>query len=223
MFVSTIIAAGGTGSRLGKSGGKQLLDLGGRPIVLRSLEKMLPFSDEVIIVIAEGDVPRLKEALERHGLEKKVKEIVPGGATRARSVHAAFKKVSQRADIVCIHDGVRPFVEPADVRKVIAEAEKHGAAVLCTRVKDTIKQENAGFVAATPQRAVLWSAQTPQVIKKSLLDEAYRTLKDWDEVTDDVALVEMLGKPVKIIQGSYRNMKITTHEDLIMAEAFLKG
>jgi 2-C-methyl-D-erythritol 4-phosphate cytidylyltransferase len=222
MKVSSIIAAGGSGSRLGIPGGKQLLELQGKPVLIHSLEKLIQFSDEIVIVLEEKDIPRLKESLKKFKLLDKVKEIVPGGKTRAESVHNAFLKTDPQTDLVLIHDGVRPFVAKKNIENVLSAAEKYGAAVLCTKVKDTIKKETDSFIEHTPERSTLWAAQTPQVIKRTWLAEAYEQLSDWQNVTDDVALVEMLGKKVRIVEGNYNNIKITTKEDLLLAESLLK-
>ncbi|MBU0581230.1 MAG: 2-C-methyl-D-erythritol 4-phosphate cytidylyltransferase, partial [Candidatus Margulisbacteria bacterium] len=152
----------------------------------------------------------------------KIKEIVPSGRTRAESVHNAFLKVADQCSLVLIHDGVRPFVGKDDIKKTIIQAQQNGAAVLAVRVKDTIKNEKNGFITSTPLREKLWAAQTPQIIKKEILTEAYQKIENWGEVTDDVSLVEKLGKKVKIVEGSYSNIKITTKEDLLIAESLIK-
>ncbi len=220
--ISAIIAAGGSGSRLGIPGGKQLLEINGKPVLVHTIEKLMKHAAELIVVIAEEDIERLQIVLKEFNLTEKVKKIVRGGNTRALSVHAAFKEVSSGCDLVLIHDGARPCVRDADIEETKTGALEYGAAVLCTRVKDTIKQEKNGFIESTPKRSELWAAQTPQVIKKELLDEAYRTLPDWKDATDDVSLVEMLGKTVKIVEGHYDNIKITTKDDLAIAELLLK-
>ncbi len=222
LFISTIVAAGGTGSRLGIAGGKQLLSLAGKPILIHTLEKLIPFSSEMIIVIEASKIERLQEMIDKYGLKNNIKKIVAGGDTRAISVHNAFTETSPEAELIMIHDGVRPFIEPKNIEQTINAAEQFGAAVLCTKVKDTIKKEAQGFIAETPQRELLWAAQTPQVIKKQWMEEAYQQLPNWQTCTDDVSLVEMLQKKVKIVEGSYTNIKITTAEDLLIAESFLK-
>jgi len=218
MKISGIIAAGGTGSRLGIAGGKQLLELQGKPILVHTIEKVGPLVDELIVVVDPVYIERCQETLAKYAIQ--VKAIVPGGKTRARSVYNGFIKTVN--ELVLIHDGARPFVSAEDIKRTIAAAEKNGAAVLCVKVKDTIKQEESGHIKRTPDRKELWAAQTPQVIKREWLAEAYEKLPDWEQVTDDVQLVEKLGKKVKIVEGSYNNIKITTKEDLLTAEAFLK-
>ncbi|MFC1517383.1 2-C-methyl-D-erythritol 4-phosphate cytidylyltransferase [Candidatus Margulisiibacteriota bacterium] len=222
MKVSAIIAAGGKGSRLGAPGGKQLLELSGKPILIHTLERIIPEVQEVVVVIDSSHLEILENILEKYDLNSKVASIVPGGESRAQSVKNGFYKTRTDSDLILIHDGARPFIKKEQIQAVIKAAENNGAAVLCVKVKDTIKQEVEGSVKGTPDRKNLWAAQTPQVIKRELLSEAYTKLKDWQNITDDVQLVEKLGKKVKIVEGSYDNIKITTQEDLLIAEAMLK-
>ncbi|MFC1595938.1 2-C-methyl-D-erythritol 4-phosphate cytidylyltransferase [Candidatus Margulisiibacteriota bacterium] len=255
---SAIIAAGGSGSRLGKAEGKQLLELNGFPIIYYAIKTIRPFVDEVILVIRPEDVDKaatsLREAAERRGNpggggdSELVDKIIAGGATRTESVRNALNAISKDTDIVIIHDGARPFVSAEIVKKSIEAALEYGASVVSVPVKDTIKEASPeGFVASTPARSKLWAAQTPQTFKYEIIKKAYNDLKTYrltdlqtktpttnhqppttnhdqlsTNATDDASLVESLGYKVKIVEGDYRNIKITTEEDLRFAEWLTK-
>ena len=155
---------------------------------------------------------------------RKVQKLVPGGETRQRSVYNGLRALSADVDFVIVHDGVRPFVTDETIFECLTAAAKYGAAVAgrC-QSKITIKiADDNGFISETPERERLWAVQTPQVFQKSLLEEAHQTAQEHQRTgTDDAALVEQLGFPVKLVKGSYANLKITTPVDLRIAEVLL--
>jgi 2-C-methyl-D-erythritol 4-phosphate cytidylyltransferase len=153
---------------------------------------------------------------------KKIKAFVIGGIRRQDSVYNGLKAVSKRSDWVLIHDSARPFIESKSINKVILAAKKSGAAILAVKPKATIKlSHKRNIVSKTLDRDKLWEVQTPQVFKKSLILKAYRKYSK-SNVTDDASLVEKLGKRVVVVEGDYRNIKITTAEDLLVAGLIIK-
>ncbi len=182
---------------------------------------------DIIVAVNSDNKKAISALVERSGYNK-VKWLVPGGARRQDSVFNALKKVGAESGLVLIHDAARPFVKAGEISVLIAKAERFGAAILGVPVKATLKQvkssqpKGAGFVVEkTLDREKLWEAQTPQVFRRDIIVKAYQRLSRID-VTDDAALIERMGKPVVLVAGSYDNIKITTPEDLIIAEAILK-
>ncbi|PKM79759.1 MAG: 2-C-methyl-D-erythritol 4-phosphate cytidylyltransferase [Firmicutes bacterium HGW-Firmicutes-13] len=225
MRVAGIVAAAGRGKRMGHSINKQYLLLAGRPVLAHTLEQFsrYPF-DEIILVAAPGEEQYCKnEILDPLGLKEKVK-VVPGGKERQDSIFNALKCAASQTDVVVVHDGVRPFISLQILEDSIKTALRYGAAVTAVPVKDTIKITNdEDFVVDTPSRHLLWAAQTPQTFRYDIICEAYqKAFETGFQGTDDASLVERLGFPVKINRGSYNNFKITTPEDLHLAELLLK-
>ncbi|AOQ25461.1 2-C-methyl-D-erythritol 4-phosphate cytidylyltransferase [Moorella thermoacetica] len=225
-FLSMIIAAAGRGRRLGREVNKVFLPLAGKPMLAYSLAVAVasPLVDEIIIVTRPDDIPLCRQVVAGEGAGK-VKAIVAGGAERQDSIAEGLKAVARAAEWVAVHDGARPFLTPALLEKTILAARTTGAAIAALPVKETIKQGGeAGIVAATLDRKGLWSAQTPQVFRREWLVDAYREAaeKGW-QATDDAALVERLGYPVKLVPGEETNIKITTPGDLVLAGALLVG
>ncbi|WP_053095289.1 2-C-methyl-D-erythritol 4-phosphate cytidylyltransferase [Neomoorella thermoacetica] len=221
-----IIAAAGRGRRLGREVNKVFLPLAGKPMLAYSLAVAVasPLVDEIIIVTRPDDIPLCRQVVAGEGAGK-VKAIVAGGAERQDSIAEGLKAVARAAEWVAVHDGARPFLTPALLEKTILAARNTGAAIAALPVKETIKQGGeAGIVAATLDRKGLWSAQTPQVFRREWLVDAYREAaeKGW-QATDDAALVERLGYPVKLVPGEETNIKITTPGDLVLAGALLAG
>lgn len=218
--VSVIITAGGYGKRMGQP--KQFLKLLGKPMVLWTIEafKKSKYIDEIILVVAKEYLNEAKD----FGVT-----ITEGGAERTDSVRKGLSLVSKDSDIVLIHDGARPLVTQKIIEDSIAEAQRTGAAVVGVPVKDTIKQTNVEYrisnidyqISKTLDRATLWQAQTPQAFKKEIIMRAYESTDDI--ATDDSKLVEDLGIPVKMVMGSYDNIKVTTPDDLIVADAILRS
>lgn len=220
-----IIAAAGTGSRMAGDRPKQFLQLAGTPIIFHTLKpfELCDSIHEVIVVLpAEESAAFLAQAGKR-GL-RKLARIVPGGATRADSVKRGLMAVrSATAEIVAVHDGVRPFVTVEEIEETVEAARRDGAAILATKVTDTIKVVDGDSVVETLSRSHLRQALTPQCFRYELLRQAYDTADVNDPtLTDDSALVERLGHTVTIVEGSPRNIKITTPRDLLIAETFLK-
>ncbi|APC09686.1 2-C-methyl-D-erythritol 4-phosphate cytidylyltransferase [Neomoorella thermoacetica] len=225
-FLSMIIAAAGRGRRLGREVNKVFLPLAGKPMLAYSLAVAAASQlvDEIIIVTRPDDIPLCRQVVAGEGASK-VKAIVAGGAERQDSIAEGLKAVARAAEWVAVHDGARPFLTPALLEKTILAARTTGAAIAALPVKETIKQGGeAGIVAATLDRKGLWSAQTPQVFRREWLVDAYREAaeKGW-QATDDAALVERLGYPVKLVPGEETNIKITTPGDLVLAGALLVG
>lgn len=224
-FCSAIIVAAGRGNRMGTDVSKQFLHLGGKPILAYALEKFQRCEaiDEIILVTRKDYIKYCrKELVQAYGFTK-VKKIVAGGSERQDSVYKGLNEVDKRSAIVAVHDGVRPFVNVADIQKTIMSAVRCGSGILGVRAKDTIKICNPKkVVASTPVRDYMWYIQTPQTFKYDILMDAYKKAERDDFLgTDDSMLVERLGVQVKIVEGSYNNIKITTIEDLTVGEAYL--
>ena len=219
-----IIAAAGAGTRMASDRPKQFLLLAGMPVIFHTLK---PFEqcesiNEVIVVLPAEESAGFLSLAAKYGL-RKLARVVPGGATRADSVKRGLMAIrSATAEIVAVHDGVRPFVSVEEIEATIAAARTNGAAILAAPVTDTIKQVVDQRVTRTFDRAGLRRALTPQCFRYDLLRQAYQAADVADpSLTDESVLVEKLGHPVSIVVGSVRNIKITTVEDLAIAEAIL--
>lgn len=215
-FSSAVIVAGGSGSRMGRP--KQMLPLGAKPVLVRTVEAFLqtPEIKEIVVVTPPEN---------RAELQKRFPGIVfaDPGKTRLLSVKNGFLKTSAASQLVAVHDGARPLVEPAHISACLQAARQYGAAVLAVPVKDTVKVCEGGFVQNTLDRAVLWAAQTPQCYRRPVLAEALEKFGQEEGATDESQLVEKLGIKVRVVPSSYKNNKITTQEDLIFAEALLEN
>lgn len=224
---TAIVLAAGKGSRMQSAVPKQYLELCGKPVLYYSLAAFEEsFIDEIILVAGKDDISYCKEQIvERYGFQK-VTEIIAGGAERYLSVYQGLL-AAEEADYVYIHDGARPFVDAAILSDAKACVEQYQACVAGMPVKDTIKIVDAeDFAKETPERKYVWQVQTPQVFSYALVREAYDMLMEDQNaysVTDDAMVVEtMLNYPVKLFQASYKNIKITTPEDLQIAELFVQ-
>lgn len=222
---TAVVLAAGRGTRMGTEVQKQYLEIGGKPVLYYSLEvfEKSTIIDEIVLVVGENQKEYCqKEIVEKYGFQK-VKGIVQGGAERYHSVWNGLQEVED--GYVFIHDGARPFVDEEILCRAYADVREHRACVVGMPVKDTIKiSDEQGLVAETPNRTLLWMIQTPQVFEISLVKKAYSKLIEQGitGATDDAMVVEMmLGSKVKLVKGSYENIKITTPEDLIVAQAFL--
>ncbi len=227
MKTQVIIPAAGTGTRL-KSGagapGKPLIPLNGKPLLVYSLEifEKCPLVESIIVVLNEKNIAGFDKMVSQYHLTK-VSSVIAGGPTRRESVSNGLKELDEDTKLVVIHDGARPLVSPEVVKKAITLCYDESAVVVGVPVKPTIKRvhpQNMN-VEATLDRRLLWEVQTPQVFKRDILVKAHKEIKD-TQATDDAVLVEALGKKVKMVEGEYRNIKITTAEDLLTADAFLK-
>ena len=223
---TAIVLAAGQGKRMGTKVQKQYLEIKGKPVLYYSLKvfEQSELIDEIILVVGENQREYCeKEIVSKYEISK-VTKIVQGGAERYHSVWSGLQEID--AGYVFIHDGARPFLNEEILHRVYDEVLFHKACVVGMPVKDTIKIADAeGYADMTPDRSMLWQIQTPQVFETSLIKEAYKKLMQSDtiKVTDDAMVVEqMLGGKVKLVFGSYENIKITTPEDLEIAEIFLK-
>lgn len=226
---AAIILAAGCGKRMNSSIQKQFLLLKGYPVLYYSLKTFEESEvDRIILVTGQSDIEYCRtEIVERYGF-RKVAAIVAGGKERYHSVYAGLQAVKE-ADDVLIHDGARPFVTQAIIRRTLKEARKYGGCVAGMPVKDTIRLlDEQDFSESTPDRSRVWMMQTPQTFSFPLIYDAYQRLIRQEEsgyaitVTDDAMVLEcMTGKKVKLTEGSYENIKITTPSDLLVADAFL--
>jgi 2-C-methyl-D-erythritol 4-phosphate cytidylyltransferase len=219
-----IIAAAGTGYRMASDRPKQFLELAGTPIIFHTLKpfELCDSIHEVIVVLpAEESAEFLAQAGKR-GI-RKLTRVVPGGATRADSVKRGLQAIrSATAEIVAVHDGVRPFVTVEEIENTVEAARRDGAAILVAPATDTIKLVENGMIVKTLDRSGLRQALTPQCFRYDLLRQAYEHADVRDaSVTDESVLVERLGHPVTIVEGSARNIKITTPYDLLVAGLLL--
>jgi 2-C-methyl-D-erythritol 4-phosphate cytidylyltransferase len=223
---TAIIAAAGSGNRMASDRPKQFLQLAGTPIIFHTLK---PFEEcdsihEVIVVLPAEESAGFLSLAGKYGL-KKLAKVVPGGVTRADSVKRGLMAIrAATAEIVAVHDGVRPLVTVDEIEQTVAASSRSGAAILVARTVDTIKEVNDGWVVKTLDRQRLRHALTPQCFRYDILRRAYENVDVHDpSLTDESSLVERLGQPVTIIEGSSRNIKITTAQDMIVAEAYLKA
>jgi len=223
--IAVIIPAGGVGTRMGGKLPKQFLRLKNKSILLRSVQafERIPAVRQIIVAVPAEHVARTHRLL-RNGRCRKVTAVVEGGRERQESVRRALDWIVGEPRLVLIHDAVRPLVPPRTIRDVIAAAERWGAAVVGVRVKDTIKTEGkAGFYATTLPRHLLWAVQTPQGFHTHLIVKAHRLAHRAGFCgTDDASLVERLRIPVRIVEGNWRNLKITTKDDLRIAGLWLR-
>ncbi|MFA6468004.1 MAG: 2-C-methyl-D-erythritol 4-phosphate cytidylyltransferase [Bacteroidota bacterium] len=225
MFSSVIIPAAGFGERMGAAIGKQFLLLDDKPILVHTLERFEQCADisEIIVATQPSSFSIIEEIKEKFLLTK-LKPPVEGGQRRQDSVANALHAVDSRAEIIAVHDAVRPFVHLREISQSIETAKYFGASIVAVRSKDTMKQASTdGRVEKTLNRSSLWSVQTPQTFQRKILIEAYaHAQKHGIVATDDSFLAEQIGVLPIIVEGSYENIKITTPDDLLLAELLLK-
>lgn len=224
-FTAAVIVAAGSSQRMGGED-KQLIELCGVPVLARSMTafQKCPVIAEIVVVTKPSSIEAVRRMAAEYGIDK-LTAVVEGGASRAESVRNGVAAVSAGAEFVAIHDGARPLVTPEDIARCAADAFRCGGAVLAVPVTDTVKYgRKNGFVEYTPAREKLFAAQTPQIfdleIYRAAMERAFRELSDW---TDDSRVFENDGRRVFLTPGSRRNIKITSPEDVLVAEAFLKG
>ena len=219
-----IIPSAGMGRRMG-SRKKNYLALLDRPVLAHTLEAFERAASvhSVVVVVPAGDERFCRdEIVSKYGF-KKVSAVVAGGAERQDSVQNGIKAAGDGFDIIAVHDGARPLVTPGIIEAVINAAIEHGAAIAAVQMKDTIKEASNGFVRRTVPRDALLSVQTPQAFSADLLGRAFKkAVEDGFTGTDESSLVERTGAPVRVVEGSYENMKITTPEDMAFAECVLR-
>jgi len=219
MYVTAIIAAGGRGERLGASHPKQLLEIGGQAILERSVNAFLTHEDvtDVVVALPQDLASRPPAYLTNTA---KPLRVVAGGARRQDSVAAAFRIVPERADVVVVHDAARPFASRDLIARTIAAAAESGAALAALEARDTVKQVHDRIVRHTLDRRTIFLAQTPQAFRRNVLRDALAITSD---ATDEAALAEQAGHAVHIVEGEASNIKITTPEDLVIADAISRG
>jgi 2-C-methyl-D-erythritol 4-phosphate cytidylyltransferase len=212
---SVIIVAGGSGKRMGRP--KQMLPINGKPVLERSIEAFLkiPQVGQIVVVTGEDIFKKISKHYKNltHAL---------AGETRLQSVINGVNALNPKFELVAVHDGARPLVSPKDIKAGLASAAINKAAVLAVPVKDTIKKVSGGKITETLDRSVLYAAQTPQCYRAEILKKALNKYSDLKDATDESQLVEKLGVKVAVVVSDYKNIKITTPEDIIIAEALCK-
>lgn len=223
MSTGVVIVAAGSGKRMGGQRNKLWLPLAGEPILAHTVRLFAthPNIDEVVLVVSEADHA---EVMAWISAEKLAVVVTLGGAERQDSVRNGLASLSANCDYVLVHDAARPFVTRKQISDMIKQVQQDQATIMAVPVKDTIKVVGAnGLVESTPARESLWAVQTPQAFRMSLLREAHQAAEAAGKLgTDDAMLVEWLGHPVSIMQGSYENIKITTPDDLWFGEEILR-
>lgn len=217
-----VVPAAGYGRRLGLRTKKPFVLLKGKPIIAHTLGALEKCSavDEIIIASERSCVEKFRDLVKRYRF-RKVSGIVIGGKTRFESVKNCLAGIGASCDIVIVHDGARPFIDAAALSGSVKLARKYGACIVGVWETDTVKLVDSELVVKrTLDRTGIFRAETPQAFRRDIIKRAYE-LKGNIKITDDAGLVERMGKPVKILAGSYRNIKITTKEDIILAEALL--
>lgn len=220
---TAIIVAAGSGNRFNSKTPKQFAEILGKPIIIHTLEKFEACEavSQIVLVLPSGEISAFESLIEKFELTK-IKIIVAGGASRAESVLNGLNAADPEADIVAVHDGVRPLVSIDEITATIEKAQETGAACLVAVVTDTIKEVAEGKIIKTLDRTKLRRAMTPQAFRYSILREALDQGILDDDVTDECMLVENLGHQIAYVEGSSRNIKITRPEDRTMAEALLR-
>lgn len=241
-YCTVILLAGGSGKRMGADKPKQYLEIAGKPLLwypLSTLERSA-VADDCILVVPEGDVPYVRESIVEAGGFSRVRAIVTGGRERYESVWKGLQAVEKRSEgagvspeVVMIHDGARPFLTEEILERCFLEAVKYGACTAAVPSKDTVTiSDDKGFERETPDRKYVWNVQTPQAFRREVLFPAFqkmaRELEDADRrerlswITDDVSVVRYYaGAKIRLVQGDYRNIKVTTPEDLKVLKELL--
>jgi len=229
MKATVLIPAAGMGRRMGKNVNKQFLELAGKPILAHTLAlfERSAAIEHIYPILPADEIDYCREQIiEKYGFSK-VRKLVPGGAERQDSVRNGL--VALQADgldqperIVLVHDGARPLFNPQLLPELLPIIAEQGACIVAAPAKDTIKEVDAGLISGTPERKRLWQAQTPQGFRYQSLAEAFASADSAGFLaTDDASLLERIGHPVAILAGDYRNIKVTTPEDIVIASALL--
>ncbi|MFP7737637.1 2-C-methyl-D-erythritol 4-phosphate cytidylyltransferase [Priestia aryabhattai] len=222
MKYEIIVLAAGQGKRMKAGRNKQFLTIQNVPLIIHTLQKFEqdPWCSGIVLVVNEKEVEMFKELLTKYPIQK-VQSLTVGGDERQHSVYNGLKSLKQ-AQMVLIHDGARPFVQQNTIHELVEKAASDKAAVLAVPVKDTIKRVERGTVIETVERSSLWAIQTPQAFLFDVVMDAHEKAKANEYLgTDDASLVEKAGQKVSIVEGNYDNIKLTTPEDLLYAEAIL--
>ncbi|KKB34841.1 2-C-methyl-D-erythritol 4-phosphate cytidylyltransferase [Bacillus thermotolerans] len=223
MNYQVVIPAAGRGKRMKADRNKLLLKLESCPVIIHTLKifEEDPSCKEIILVVHPDETGIFSDLMSEHGITK-VQKLVHGGSERQESVYHGLKEADKSA-IVLIHDGARPFITIPLIRQLVEEAERSGAAIAAVPVKDTIKRVTEKNVIETVERSSLWSVQTPQAFRMSLILDAHEQARAEGYIgTDDASLVERMKKGVQVVEGDYDNIKLTTPEDLFFAEAIIR-
>lgn len=227
MFVSVIVVAGGLGLRMKSDTPKQFLKIGSKQLISYTLEKLLIIDeiDEIILTLPENDFAKWRNELKPLTEKLHIKKVVKGGLIRQGSVYNGFEVRNKSAGVVVIHDAVRPFFEPKTIVDGIKLLEKYDGAVCAIPMNDTVKKVNdENVINKTIDRSGLFRAQTPQMFKTSVLERAFiNAIKSGKTYTDESSMAEAVGATLKIIEGSENNIKITSAEDLRLAEYLLNN
>jgi len=222
MKITAIIAAAGFGERFGEK--KQLKLLNGRPLLFHTIQPFIKSEliSEILVVVPKDDVIQVDREFKSTLTSKKI-EVISGGKTRQESVNNGLKISDKESELICVHDGVRPFVTLSLIEKVIKASMEHDGAILAAPSSDTIKKIMGDQILETLPRETIWRAQTPQVFSKAALEEAIQIAIDENlEGTDESSILEKIGYQIGFIEGSPFNIKITTKEDWIFAKAIYK-
>lgn len=224
--VAALIPAAGQGKRMGLAHNKQFINIKGMPAIFHTINTVIRSEavNQLILICAAGEEEFYHpDHLASYGITKPLR-VVTGGKERQDSVYKGLLEIDEACDYVMVHDGARPLIENHLIKEAIGQAVLYKAVVVGVPVKDTIKRTDAqGYIRETPVREGLWQIQTPQIFEKTILVNAYdKAMSEGFYGTDDASLVERTGTPVKMVLGSYENIKITTPEDVVLAEAFLK-
>ncbi len=224
MKTVAIIVAGGLGKRIEGNLPKQFLMLGDKPILAHTIDKFekCDLVDEIILVVPEMYLDYCSQTIVDQYRFGKIRKITTGGEERQDSVYQGLISCSDYTSTVAIHDGVRPLITPEIVAASIKLCQQKKAVIVAVPVKDTIKRVECSLVTATLDRRELWLVQTPQVFEYKLIMEAHKKAREENFIgTDDSVLVERMGGEVSVLEGNYNNIKITTTEDLLVAESLL--
>ena len=222
-----IIPAAGSGIRMGGDQAKQFVEIESKPLLAVTLEpfQTCPAVNAIILVVPPKDVDYCrKEIVERFNLQK-IKDVVPGGTRRQDSVRFGIEAAGKNYDLVLIHDGVRPAIDEGFIQRLIDTAKTHRAVITALPAKETVKKvDSDGYVVKTYARKQIWLVQTPQVFRYEDIEAAHQKAirEKWDTATDDSALIERLGIPVTVVDGSEKNIKVTTRHDLELIRFMLK-
>ena len=223
IFVSAVIVSAGNSTRMGGVN-KQFLEINDIPVIAHTINAFdkLDVINEIVVVTRECDIADVKSLIEKYNF-KKVSTVVPGGETRQLSVYNGVINTSDSADYVAIHDGARPLVSDKVIVNTLNNAFEFDAAATGVKVKDTVKVvDDYDNIVDTPDRTYMRFIQTPQIFKKSLYIDAVNSVENSKNFTDDCMLIEAYGKKVKFVDGDYENIKITTPEDVELAENYIK-
>ncbi len=227
MNVHVLVPAAGSGRRLDGDTRKQYLELGGQPVLVRTLARLatLPQITAIHLIVPEEDVTFCRSEIVEHYRLEKIGAVIAGGTERQDSVRNGLEACgAANQDVILVHDGVRPFFPQDQIGRLVQLADMEGAALLAVPAQDTIKEVFDGRVRSTLDRRLLWQVQTPQAFRCERIREAHRRAHVGGYTgTDDASLIEWCGWPVAVLHGHPHNIKITTPADLILARALLEG